>query len=90
MNYSIQAPTRDPYKRLVNVDYYDNEINHDVQVERKDFSLPLFNKSRPLVFLHIKHSGGKSFVKSVKPVVKSIQGVFVSAKHFDFSFHPNL
>ena len=84
MKYS-QAPTRDPYKRLVNVDYYDGEIDHDVQVTKVNLTLPRFNKSRPLVFLHIKHSGGTSFVTTVKPVMKKLKGVFVSAKHFDWT-----
>ena len=78
--------TRDPFERPVIIDYYDDEFPRDVQVTKVDFTLPKYNKSRPIIFLHIPKSGGTSFSNAMRPIIKRLRGYYVGAKHFDWSY----
>lgn len=48
--------------------------------------LSMWNKSHPIVFLHIAKAGGTSFDGSISKLVKSLNGRYIGRRHFDWSY----
>lgn len=85
---------KDPSKSNFALEYLNkrNVINLERSVKLKttqqsiNFTLQTFNRSRPIVFLHICKSGGTSFDKALKPIVEQLKGRYVGTMHSDWSY----
>ena len=80
------AKINDAIRNEMRINLNFQKVSSQANDMKNNGSLRKWDKSRPIVFLHIAKNGGSSFDKTIFPIVSKLGGRYIGRRHFDWSF----